>query len=71
MLRITASKYITTEPDGTVVTFFEGYSNNDDRQNLPKAGTCHGSNVIEVDSGDWLFFDEEAQEWLPKVNIEG
>ena len=69
-LRVVSSKYMGTEADGTVLTFIEGYSDSDDRATLPTKGVCQGSNVIEVDSGDWLFFREKTKEWLPKLNIE-
>ena len=47
-------------------TFFEGFCQ--DASKLPTAGIAEGSNVIEVPSGDWYFYDETAG-WSVMRNI--
>lgn len=66
-----SEKVIDITPEGDVVTFFEGYCDDDYRENvgLPTTNVCEGSNVIVTDTGWWYFFTEETKEWLPKLNI--
>ena len=73
VFRKITEKVITIEDDGTVVLFVEGYCDQEyvDADKLPKQGVCQGSNVIVVDSGDWLFFDEATQEYISETNIQG
>lgn len=69
-MRIISEKVIEITPEGTVMTFVEGYCHNSERDNLPKNGICEGSNFIEVDTGDWLFFNEETGEYVEELNIQ-
>ena len=42
-------------------SYVEGFCNNDDTK--PVDGIANGSNLIESDTGDWYFFNEETKTW--------
>lgn len=47
-------------------TFYEGFCQ--DASKLPTDGIAEGSNVIEVPTGDWYFYDESSG-WAVMLNI--
>jgi len=70
-VRIISEKVVEITPDGNVITFIEGYCDEAAREQgkLPTKNVCGGSNFIETDSGNWLFFDEVAQDYTIMLNI--
>lgn len=67
MIRTTGSVFYEID-NGVGVQYLEGFCNKDDTK--PTAGIATGSNLIEVDTGDWYFFDEDSSTWTKLCTIE-
>ena len=71
-VRVISEKVIEITPEGNVITFLEGYCDSEAREEhkLPKNNVCGGSNFIETDTGNWLFFDEGIGDYNIMLNIQ-
>lgn len=61
MLRITNEKEVQNLPSLNAVRYIEGFCTSLDAKPTERIAT--GSNLIEVDTGNVFFFDEEAATW--------
>ena len=61
MLRITNEKEVQNLPSLNAVRFIEGFCLSTDSKPTERIAT--GSNLIEVDTGNVFFYDEEAETW--------
>ena len=61
--RLTIIREFVSEPP---LRFIEGYCQ--DASELPTTNIAEGSNVIEVPTGDWYFYDE-TDGWDVMLNI--
>ena len=67
MLRITKQKEIQNPPSLEAVTYIEGFCTIDDTKPTERIAT--GSSIIEVDTGDVYFFDEETSSWTAMLSL--
>lgn len=68
MLRITKQKEIQNLPSLDAVTYIEGFCNST-ADTKPTDRIATGSNIIEVDTGDVYFFDEETNTWSVMLSL--
>jgi len=64
MIRYTKRQTVGEIKDGnktTYIEYFEGYCNTSDEK--PVKNVANGSNLIDTDTGDWYFFNEETKTW--------
>ena len=64
MIRYTKRQTVGSIEDGnktTYIEYVEGYCNTSDEK--PIKNIANGSNLIDTDTGDWYFFNEETQTW--------
>lgn len=61
MLRITTQKEVQNLPSLDAVLYIEGFCVSTDTKPTDRIAT--GSNIIEVDTGNVFFYDEEAATW--------
>lgn len=64
MIRYTKRQTVGEIKDGnktTYIEYLEGYCNTSDIK--PVKNVANGSNLIETDTGDWYFFNEETKTW--------
>lgn len=64
MIRYTKRVPVASETEGnttTYITYLEGNCNSTDTK--PTKNVANGSNLIETDTGDWYFFNEETKTW--------
>lgn len=47
----------------------EGFCNSDDTK--PTEGITQGSILVEVDTGNVSFFNEESEEWVEQFSFQG
>lgn len=57
------------DENGNVYEYFDGYCNSDETK--PTEFVADGSNVIETDTGNWWFFNEDSKSWSVMLNIQG
>lgn len=62
-------KHFGPDCDGKFYEYFEGFC--DSSEVKPTELVADGSQLIESDTGDWWFFNEKTQTWIPRLNIEG
>ena len=67
MLRITKEKEIQNAPSLNAVRYVEGFCASTDTKPTDRIAT--GSNIIEVDTGDVYFFDEETSAWSVMLSL--
>lgn len=67
MLRITKAIEVQNLPSLEAVTYIEGFCVNGDTKPTERIAT--GSNIIEVDTGDVYFYDEETSTWDLMLNL--
>lgn len=67
MLRITKQKEVQNYPSLDAVTYIEGFCHSTDTKPMDRIAT--GSNIIEVDTGDVYFFDEETSAWSVMLSL--
>lgn len=64
MIRYTNRKVVGGDKFGNMTTYLEyleGFCNSTDEK--PTVNVANGSNLIESDTGDWYFFNEDAGTW--------
>ena len=64
MIRYTKRQTVGEIKDGnktTYIEYLEGYCNTSDEK--PTKNIANGSNLIDTDTGDWYFFNENTQTW--------
>lgn len=67
MLRITKEKEVQNMPSLDAVKYVEGFCLSTDTKPTDRIAT--GSNIIEVDTGDVYFFDEESASWSVMLSL--
>lgn len=67
MLRITKQKEVQNYPSLDAVAYIEGFCHSTDTKPTDRIAT--GSNIIEVDTGDVYFFDEETSAWSVMLSL--
>lgn len=67
-VRKLVEKVFKPDENGDVYVYFEGFCNSEDEK--PIDFTAEGSNLIESDTGDWYFFNENAGTWNKLLTID-
>lgn len=68
MLRITKEKEIQNAPSLNAVRYVEGFCLSTDTKPTDRIAT--GSSLIEVDTGDVWFFNEESSTWSALLSLQ-
>ena len=68
MLRLTKQKELQNPPSLDAVTYIEGFCVAEDKKPTDRIAT--GSSLIEVDTGDVWFFNEETSTWSALLSLQ-